>query len=75
MAKVRTPGPKVDGGPVNPYFRGKEERFEGGELTVESPVGSIFGDYVHAGPNAMDTALEEQAPPSSKYNVSRKARR
>jgi len=63
---------KGEGEDKNPFFRGRESEFNGGELTVMSPVGSIFGDYIHQGQNAMDTAIEEQAPGGSKRSVSGK---
>jgi hypothetical protein len=49
-------------GEVNPFFRGDESYFDGGELTVRSSVGSVFShDYLRSdGSNAMEDELSEQ---------------
>jgi hypothetical protein len=57
---------KKEGSHENPFFRGKESEFRGGDLTIDSPVGSIFGDYVAKGNNAIESAIAEQAPHGSK---------
>jgi hypothetical protein len=57
---------------VNPFFRSKESEFDGGDLTIKSPVGSIFGDYLHTGLNAMDTAIYADVPGKSKRSSSGK---
>jgi len=51
----------------NPFFRGEEHEFDGGDMEVRSPVGSIFDEgYVHKGTNAMESGLAEQVPTHSK---------
>jgi hypothetical protein len=57
----------------NPFFRGDEREFIGGEKTITSPVASVFShDYVRKRPgNAIDDALHEQGIGTSKKTVSR----
>jgi hypothetical protein len=54
----------------NPFFRGHESEFKGGEMTIKSPVGSVFDEgRVSKSPNVMEEVLREQAPGHSKKIV------
>jgi hypothetical protein len=58
---------------VNPYFREHESLYDGGEMKVASPVGSIWDQgYLHEGLNVMDKVIGEQAPQKSKRSTSGK---
>ena len=59
----------------NPFFRGHEKDYDAGDMQIMSPVGSVFShDYLHKGPNAMETALKEQLDGPSRKVVSRGAK-
>jgi hypothetical protein len=46
--------------PPNEFFRGEERRYDGGEKTIQSPVGSIFDAVSISGSNALERGLSEQ---------------
>jgi len=47
----------------NPFFRGREKRFEGGAQTVSSPVGSVFNCPTRS-TNVMEEVLAKQTKAS-----------
>jgi hypothetical protein len=58
----------------NPFFRDHEERYDGGDLKLTSPAGSIFGakeSYLREdGSNAMEDAIADEIDgPSRRQNT------
>jgi hypothetical protein len=60
----------------NPFFRDYEKRFVGGEMTITSPVNSVFDERRTRkdGSNTMEDVLHEQAPAHAKKVVSKGAK-
>lgn len=58
-------------GRSNPFYRGRESDFNGPDLTVDSPVGSIWDESRTRkdGSNVMEDVLKEQAPAHAKRAV------